>query len=142
MLDIEPVWFLTQMGSFLLFLFLLNIILFRPFLKVLAQREDRVKSSLDAAGQSESEREAIMIAIQEELSEAHGKAKTIVAAARDEGTEEQKKLLDAAQSEATEISDKAAEELRAATESARAGLRADVEKIAADITKRLVGGQA
>lgn len=142
MLDIEPVWFLTQMGSFLLFLFLLNIILFRPFLKVLGERDDRIKSSLEAARKAETERDEVMNSIQLDITEAHTKAKTIVAAAKDEGVEEQKRLLEAAQKEAAGITTKATEELRAATEAARARLREDVEKIAAEITDRLVGGKA
>jgi len=130
------------MGSFLLFLFLLNIILFRPFLKIIGERDSRVKSSLEAAKKAEAERDGMLNAVQVELAEARSKAKAIVADARDKGAEEQRKLLEAAQAEATEIAAKAAEELRAATDSARARLREDVEKIAADITNRLVGGKA
>lgn len=140
MLDIEPVWFLVQLGSFLLFLFLLNNIIFKPFFNVLAMRDERIKSALAAAKDANEKREKTLAGIQAEQTEARQKAKEIVASAKEEGLVEQKKLLDKAQAEATSISANAIRQLQAATEAARAKLKEDVDAIASEIAGRLIRG--
>ncbi len=140
MLDIEPVWFLIQLGSFLLFLFLLNNILFKPFFNVLSVRDERVKSALAAAKDANEKREKTLAGIQAEQAEARQKAKEIVASAKEEGIVEQRKLLDKAQAEATSISANAVRQLQAATEAARAQLKEDVDAIASEIAGRLIRG--
>jgi len=139
-LDIEPVWFLIQLGSFLLFLFLLNNILFKPFFNVLSVRDERVKSALAAAKDANEKREKTLAGIQAEQAEARQKAKEIVASAKEEGIVEQRKLLDKAQAEATSISANAVRQLQAATEAARAQLKEDVDAIASEIAGRLIRG--
>lgn len=140
MLDIEPVWFLIQLGSFLLFLFLLNNILFKPFFNVLEVRDERVKSALAAAKDASEKREKTLAGIQAEQSEARQKAKEIVTTAKEEGILEQRKLLDKAQAEAASISANAVRQLQTATEAARAQLKEDVDAIASEIAGRLIRG--
>ena len=140
MLDIDPVWFLVQMGSFLLFLFLLNNILFKPFLNILTVREEQVKSALAAAGDANEKRDKTLASIQAELTNARHEAKDIIASAKEEGLAEQKKLLDKAQTEAASIVAKAASELQAATSAARAKLQEDVDAIASEVAHRLIRG--
>ncbi len=140
MLDIEPVWFLVQLGSFLLFLFLLNYILFKPFFKILAVRDERIKSALAAAENANAKRDKTLADIQAEQTDARQKAKEIVASAKEEGLVEQKKLLDKAQAEAASISVNAVRQIQSATEAARAKLKEDVDAIASEIAGRLIRG--
>ncbi len=48
MLDINK-WFFVQLANFLLLLIILNIILFKPFLRLFKEREDNTKGALDSA---------------------------------------------------------------------------------------------
>ena len=142
MLDIHPVWFLTQMGSFLVFLYLMHIILYKPFLKTITERDEVVKTALDAARTADEKRERLLETIDQDMAEARRQAKEIVAEARSRGAEEQRKRLEAAQAEAVDIAERAAADLRAATETARQKLRADVDVLASSIAERLVRGQS
>jgi len=141
-LDIHPVWFLTQMGSFLVFLYLMHIILYKPFLKTITERDEVVKTALDAARTADEKRERLLETIDQDMAEARRQAKEIVAEARSRGAEEQRKRLEAAQAEAVDIAERAAADLRAATETARQKLRADVDVLASSIAERLVRGQS
>ena len=49
MLDIDKFWLLILTANFLGLVYILNIILFRPMLKVYLERESLTKGSLDAA---------------------------------------------------------------------------------------------
>lgn len=142
MLDIEPVWFLVQMGGFFVFLLLMNMILYKPFLKIREEREGSIKSMLTAAQTASADRDAILSGVNTDISGARANAKSIVMSAREEGLAQQRKLMDAARDEAVAISGNAARELQAATEEARVKLRSDAEKIASDIAGKLVGGRA
>ena len=142
MLDIHPVWFLVQMGSFLVFLFLMHTILFKPFLKTITERDDLIQSGLDAAKRAEAKRAEIIASVDKELKEASLKAQEILSKSRAEGLEEQRKLLEKAQADASALTEKAAAELAAARDTARGRLRADVDVMADQIARRLVGGKA
>jgi len=141
-LDIHPVWFLTQMGSFLVFLYLMHIILYKPFLKTISERDDLVRTALDAAGAADTKRKTLLETIDNDMAEARRQAKEIVAEARARGAEEQRKRIEAAQAEAVGITERATAELRAATETARQKLRADVDVLASTIAERIVRGQS
>ena len=141
-LDIHPVWFLTQMGSFLVFLYLMHIILYKPFLKTMTERDDLVKTALDAAKSADEKRKKLLETIEQDMADVRRQAKEVMADARSRGAEEQRKRLEAAQAEAAGIAERATAELRAATETARQKLRADVDVLARTIAERLVRGQS
>jgi len=141
-LDIDPVWFWVQLGSFLAFVFLLNLILFKPFLQIIGERDDRVKKALAEAAAADEERQSVMAAIEKELAEARLRAKAIIEEAKTAGLEEQKRRMEEAAAEAASLTEKAASEIAAAAEAARAKLRQDVEALAGQITGRLLGGRA
>jgi len=141
-LDIYPVWFLTQMGSFLVFLYLMHIILYKPFLKTITERDELVKTALDAAKAADEKRKKLLETIDQEMADVRRQAKELIADARSRGAEEQRKRLEAAQTEAAGIAEQAAAELRSATEAARQKLKADVDVLANAIAERLVRGQS
>ena len=49
MLDIELKWLLVLLVNFLVLVYILNILLFRPLLALFKERESSVRGSLDAA---------------------------------------------------------------------------------------------
>ena len=57
MLDIDKFWLLVLTANFLGLVYILNIILFRPMLKVYLERESLTKGSLDAAKEMNSRKE-------------------------------------------------------------------------------------
>jgi len=138
MLDIDKFWLLVLAANFLGLIYILNIILFRPLLKVFHERETMVKGSLDAAKEMNSRREEGIERMNKELFEARSKAKEAFEALRSEGLEVQKNLLSDAETSAAGMLQKAREELKSEGEKARKALKADVEKFSDEIVRKLV----
>ena len=138
MLDIDKFWLLVLAANFLGLMYILNIILFRPLLKVFKEREDTIKGSIDAAREMDSRKEEGIERMNKELSDARNKAKEVFEENRNAGLEIQKKLLSEAEATAAGMLQKAREELRSEGEKARKSLKADIEKFSDEIVRKLV----
>ena len=138
MLDIDKFWLLILTANFLGLVYILNIILFRPMLKVYLERESLTKGSLDAAKEMNSRREEGLERMNKEISDARSKAKEAFEALRNAGLETQKNFLSEAEASATGMLQKAREELRSEGEKARQSLKADIEKFSDEIVRKLV----
>jgi len=138
MLDIDKFWLLVLTANFLGLMYILNIILFRPVLKVFQEREDTIKGSIDAAKEMNSRKEEGIERMNKEISDARGKAKEVFESDRNAGLEVQKKLLSDAEATAAGMLQKAREELRSEGEKARKSLKADIEKFSDEIVRKLV----
>ena len=139
MLEIELKWFIVQLVNFLFLLFFLNIILFRPLLRLFKEREDNTKGALENAKALDKEKDNVLASIDAKLAEGRSQAKKIYENLAGDGMEMQKGSLETAQKEAVEINRKAKGELEAASEQARAALKSDIEKFSRQIVKKLVG---
>jgi F-type H+-transporting ATPase subunit b len=138
MLDIN-IWFFVLALNFLVLLFILNTILFKPLLKIFKEREDTVKGSLDAAKDMSNRREETIARMNKELAETRNKAKDVFEALKAEGLQNQKEVLSKAEAEASQVLEKAKTDLKAEAEKARTTLRADVDKFSDEIVRKLVG---
>jgi F-type H+-transporting ATPase subunit b len=138
MLDIN-MWFFVLALNFLALLFILNIILFKPLLKIFKEREDIVKGSLDAAKDMANRGEESIARLNKELAETRNKAKDVFEALKAEGLQNQKEVLSKAEAEASKVLEKAKADLKAEAEKARTTLRADVDKFSDEIVRKLVG---
>ena len=125
-------------ANFLGLVYILNIILFRPMLKVYLERESLTKGSLDAAKEMNSKKEEGLERMNKEISDARSKAKEAFEALRNAGLETQKNFLSEAESSAAGMLQKAREELRSEGEKARQSLKADIEKFSDEIVRKLV----
>jgi len=138
MLDIDKFWLLVLTANFLGLIYILNVILFRPLLKLFNERESLVQGSLDAAKDMNSKKEEGIERMNKELSDARTRAKEAFEGLRSEGLEVQKSLLSDAESIAAGMLQKAREELRSEGEKARQALKADIDKFSDEIVRKLV----
>lgn len=134
-------WFFVQLANFLILIYILNIMLFRPFVRLFREREEGTKGALENAKALDKEKDAILAQIDEKLAEARGNAKTLFDGFSREGLDVQKSTVKSAQDEAVEINRKARAELEAATEKARTGLKSDIEAFSKQIVEKLVGAK-
>ena len=132
-------WFFVQLANFLILLFLLNTILFKPLLKLFKERDDNTKGALDSASAMDREKDDVLTQIEDKLSGARTEARSIFENLSTEGLEVQKSSVQSAQNESIEINKKAKAELEAATEKARNALKSDIEIFSKQIVKKLVG---
>lgn len=132
-------WFFVLLVNFLILLYVLNIILFKPVLRVLKERDASVKDYLNAAREMEQKREEAIAKMNQELQAARIRAREIFERIRKEGLEKQRLLLEEASKEAIEMIGKAKEEIRIKAEKARQELRSDVDRLSDEIVRKLVG---
>jgi len=132
------VWFFVLAANFFALLFILNIILFKPLLKIFKEREETVKGSLDAAKDMNNRREEAIAGLNREFADARSKAKEIFETLKAEGMQKQKEILSVASAEASRILEEARAELRVEAEKARKALRVDVDKFSDEIVRKLV----
>lgn len=132
-------WFFVLLINFLVLLYILNIILFKPILKVLKDRDSSVKGLLSQAKEMEQKREEAISRMNQELQAARIKARERFEEIRKEGLERQKTLLDEANRQALEMIGKAKEEIRVEADKARKRLREDVDRFSEEIVRKLVG---
>lgn len=137
MLDINWTFFVFVLNFFIL-IFILNKILFKPLLNLFKEREDTVKGSLDTAKEMANRREESIANLNRAFSEARSKAKEIFDTFRTEGLQKQRDVVAKAESEASELLEKAKVDLRAEAERARNALRAEVDKFSDEIVRKLV----
>jgi F-type H+-transporting ATPase subunit b len=139
MLEIELKWFIVQLLNFLFLLIFLNIVLFKPLLRLFKEREDNTKGALENVKELDKEKDDVLARIDAKLAEGRSQAKSIFEDLAGEGMKMQKGYLETAQKEAVEINKKAKEELEAASEQARAALKSDIEIFSKQIVEKLVG---
>ena len=131
-------WFFVLAINFLILFFILNVVLFKPLLKIFTEREDTVKGALDAAKDLSSKREEGIARLNSELAESRSKAKEIFEALKSEGVTKQKEELSTAEAEAGTMIEQAKTQIRSEAEKARQALKADVEKFSDEIVGKLV----
>ncbi len=138
MLEVNK-WFFVHLINFLVLLVLLNYILFKPLLCLLARRSDHIKGSLDSAHTMDKEKDAQLQQIETKLSEARNKARTTFEELSKEGIAQQKEQVDMSQKEAAEINKRAKEDLERETQRTKESLRKEVETFSRMIVEKMVG---
>lgn len=132
-------WFFVQLINFLGLIWILNKFLFKPLLRLLKEREERVNGSLDSAKAMDKEKEALLHQIDTKLSETRNKAKTIFEELSKKGFTIQKKSVDAAKKNTAEINKKAKKSLEAEMKKIRESLRKEVETFSKNIVEKMIG---
>jgi len=131
-------WFFAQLANFLLLLIILNIILFKPLLRIFKERDEGINGALNKAKSMDKEKDGIMAQIDTKLSEGRTRARTAFEELSNEGMEVQKQALNAAQNEAAALNNNAKAELGSAVEKARLSLKSDIEAFSKQIVEKLV----
>ncbi len=131
-------WFFVLLLNFLVLLYLLNIILFKPLLRLFTEREDTINNSLNAARDLEKKKDEALLQMNRELKDAHNKAREIYETMRVQGIERQRELLEAASSEASGLIYNARTDLKKEAGRVRQQLHADAEKFSDEIVRKLI----
>jgi len=138
MLDIHKLWFIVLLVNFLVLTYVLNILLFRPILKIFKERDDLVSGSLDAAKEMNEKKDEAVARMNRELADARSQAKEAFDQLRNEGVLRQKDVLAAAEHEAAGLLQKARQELQAEAGRARQAMQADIDRFSDEIVRKLV----
>jgi F-type H+-transporting ATPase subunit b len=131
-------WFFVLLANFLILLFVLNAILFKPLVRIFKEREAATAGAIDEAKSLSTRKDDAIAKMNAELMSAKIEAKETFDTLREEGVAKQKEMLSKAEAEAVEMIEKARKELQAAAEKARRALKADIEKFSEEIVSKLV----
>ena len=103
---------IIQAINFLLLLFILSKILYRPLLAKMEERSQAIKKSLDEAQAARAEAQAQRAEHAARVQAAHAEAQAIRATALHEAAEEQRRLVEGARAETEQDIRRARQELR------------------------------
>jgi len=129
---------LFQVINFLLLLYLLNRFLFKPVLKLLDEREARIKKGLEDAEAAARDRELAHAEREAALDEARKEAQAMIARATKIADDSRAEILAEAKAQAEKVTSRATEEITAEKERAMAELRATVADLALEAAGKLV----
>jgi F-type H+-transporting ATPase subunit b len=129
---------LIQMINFLVLLFILWKLLYKPLVAQMDERSGAIKRSLDEAQAARLEAQREREEHAQKLQAAYGEAKAIRETALKEAAEEQRKLVDAARNEAARLIADARSEMEQDVRRARQELRQEVSDLAVTVAERLM----
>lgn len=137
-LGINPFYLAFQIVNFLLLVFLLHRLLYRPVLNMLDQRKERIREGQEAAQQARTEAEQLRAEYERQLEESRAHARKIIEDATAAAERLREESVANAQQEAQRILEKGQEELRAEVAHARRELRQEVATLSVAVAGKLI----
>lgn len=138
MIDIN-VSLLIQLVNFIVLLIALNFILFNPIRQIMQEREQGIGSALEDAKTAQHRMQGLLDHYNSSLAESKQKATATYNTIYQQGLDAQRDMISAERAKAGEMLDKARAEIAAATNTARTDLQKEAERLAQDITSKLLG---
>jgi F-type H+-transporting ATPase subunit b len=138
MLNISLSTLLFQIVNFLILAFLLFKFLFRPLMRLLAERARRVTQALDEAERREQEAEQIKDEYQQKVEEAREEARAIREGAREQIERLRRETIEQARAEAQSLRARAEEEMEQERTEAVKRHREDIGSIVTSLSARML----
>jgi F-type H+-transporting ATPase subunit b len=129
---------IVQAINFLILLFILQRLLYKPFLAKMGERTQAIQKSLDEAQAARAEATRQQEENETRLRAAHAEAAAIRAQAMKEASEEQKRLVEAARAESQRLVESAKAQMDGDVRRAREELRREVADLATAVAEKLV----
>lgn len=138
-LGINLGYLISQMVNFLLLLIILWIFLYKPIVRLLDRRREKIKTDLEEAERARSQAEGARQQYEEQLEEAKEERRSILAQAREQAEKMREEILENARAEARELVAKTEEEMDALRRQALAGAQDDIADLALAAASKVVG---
>jgi len=135
----DPITFGWQILNFLVLLAILNKLLYKPMLNMLAERKKTIQDSLDKAESARAEAEKLQAQYQSQLLQAKKEAQEIIEKATKMGEEMKEDIVNNAKNEADKAIKKAQEEIAREKNQAVAALRQEIATLAVLAAGKVVG---
>lgn len=129
---------IIQIISFLIFLFIINRVMFRPLRKVMSERDAHIKKIKADTSEAQNRFESINIQIREQEAEARQAAFQLKAELEDQGSLEASGILSAAKEEIAEANESARKEVSAMLAAARQDIQSESEVLATNIIETIL----
>lgn len=129
---------IVQALNFLLLLFILWWLLYRPFVAKLEERTQAIKKSLEDAQAERAEAQRQQEEYRARLEAAHAEAQALREAALRDAAEEQRRIVEAARQEAARIVERGRAEIAQDVRRAKEELRREAGELAVAVAERLI----
>jgi F-type H+-transporting ATPase subunit b len=136
--DINLVGLTFQVINFLLLLYILNRLLFKPLLARMDERSAKISKGLEDAEVAARDRELARAEREAAVVEARKEAASVIANANKIATDTRDEILTKARADAEKVTERAREEITAEKDKAMAELRAQVADLALEAAGKLV----
>lgn len=138
-MEINPILIALQVIPFLVVLVGLHFIIFKPMLRLLADREKAIVQDRKDAEKLEGEVQQKMDELEERLAQAKAAANADRRERREEIRQREEEILAEARAEADQMVDQARAEIEREAEAARRTLREESETLARDVATSVLG---
>ena len=132
MLDLDPGVMIWAWITFLILLFVLYKVAWKPILSVIDNREKTIQDSLEQAENAKKEHKKLIRNAEEE-------AQKIISQNKELAEKSRQELIDHAKEESNKLREKAKLEIEQEKESALQALRSEVVDLTLSATKKLIG---
>ncbi len=136
---IPDITLLYQMINFLVLLFVLNLVLYKPIRKVLLERKARIEGMQEGAEKASTDLVAGEDAYKEGLKQARAEGLKSKEAFIEEASKEEKEIIDGINKKAQANFAEIKQQVAAETEQARKALEAEVDAFAKTIGEKILG---
>ncbi|UCG79417.1 MAG: ATP synthase F0 subunit B [Nitrospirota bacterium] len=137
MLEFEK-WFFVLLVNFLILIYVLNILLFKPMLALFKERKNATEGALKNADDLMNRKAQAETDLKRELSGAREKAKALYNSIAEAGITKQKEMMSQAQDEAMKMLEEARGKLKDEVAKAREELMKEAEKYSEEIAEKLI----
>ncbi|HHW43871.1 F0F1 ATP synthase subunit B [Desulfofundulus thermobenzoicus] len=129
---------LAQIINFIVLLIFLRLVVYKPLVNLLEQRQQYIASNVSAAEEERRQAEALRQQYTAEMQKAREEAQAIIQNATKAGEEKAQQILDAAKAEAQRIKESALEEIAREKEKAVAELRNQVADLSVLVAGKII----
>ena len=130
---------LIQMVNIILLMFILNAVLYKPVLKVLRDRSEKMKGMQAEIARVQENARLRQEEVDKKMAKASGKAKAALDSARADAAEAGNSKLTAIKSEVTEGKEKRMAEIRDQVAAAAKGLQGNLDGFAVAMASKILG---
>ena len=129
---------IVQLVNFALLLLVLRLVLYKPILKMLDQRRERIAESLQAADSMKQQAAAAETQVQEELAKARAEGQALIAAAQQNASRIQEDARTQAKTEADALVSRARQEIELERDNAIARLRSEFADLTVSAAEKVI----
>jgi F-type H+-transporting ATPase subunit b len=138
-LGIDPAILVAYIVNFVILLILLRLFLYKPVLKMLNERRQKIQESLEQADKVRQEAEIQQADFQRELEEARKTSQEAAARAAQETEKMREAILAEARKEAEQIREQARQQIEVERQQTMAELQRQVADLAVELTRKVIG---
>lgn len=129
---------LAQIFNFIVLLIFLRLVVWKPLLRVIDRRKEKIAANVTAAEQNRQEAEALQAQLKAELARAREEAQSIIQRATKTAEDEAAGIIESSKNEANRIKENAMKDIQMERDKAVAELRNEVAGLSILVASKIV----